>query len=102
MATKEIKTEEGKEKNTDVLKFSLSDGTAVVMKKINAAKVIMARKSATIKEAAITYMLAEMCTFNGEQIPAEEILELPMDDYFMLEEKWGEIVEAKNSRAQEK
>lgn len=73
------------------VEFNLSDGTKVVIKKGKGKDVLKARKSAPDTECVMAYLVSILGTFDGKKMPAEEILDLDMDDYTLIEEEVREL-----------
>ena len=73
------------------VEFNLSDGTKVVIKKGKGKDVLKARKSASDTECVMAYLVSILGTFDGKKMPAEEILDLDMDDYTLIEEEVREL-----------
>lgn len=73
------------------VEFNLSDGTKVVIKKGKGKDVLKARKSAPDTECVMAYLVSILGTFDGKKMPAEEILNLDMDDYTLIEEEVREL-----------
>ena len=94
------KTEEKAEKPVETTEFKLSDGTQVVLRKGNGVEVIRARKSAPDEESVQIYLASVLGTFNGKKIPAEELMELPMDDFLLIETKVRGFIATKNFQEQ--
>ena len=46
------------------------------------------------------YLAAEIGTFNGKKIPAEELCELGMDDFLLIETKVRGLIDTKNFQQQ--
>lgn len=94
------KTEEKAEKPVETTEFKLSDGTKVVLRKGNGRDVLRARKNAPDEESVQIYLAAQLGTFNNEAKPAEELMELPMDDFLLIETKVREFIATKNFQEQ--
>lgn len=80
--------------------FKLSDGVSVELRKGNGADVLKARKNAPDEESVQIYLAAQLCTFDGDKKPAEELMELPIDDFLLIETKLRECIATKNYLAQ--
>lgn len=91
-----------KTKEKENLTFKLSDETEVVLRKGIGVDIIKARKVAPDEDRVMAFLISGLATFNGKKLPAEEILELPMGDYLLLEEQLREMLDAKNFQQQEK
>ena len=85
MTKAETKTNKINKKES--VEFNLSDGTKVVIKKGKGKDVLKARKSARVT----AYLVSILGTFDGKKMPAEEILDLDMDDYALIEENFAEL-----------
>lgn len=89
MTKAETKTNKINKKES--VEFNLSDGTKVVIKKGKGKDVLKARKSAPDTECVTAYLVSILGTFDGKKMPAEEILDLDMDDYALIEENFAEL-----------
>ena len=94
------KKEQTKTEQTETTEFTLSDGTKVFLKKGTGKEIIKARRLAPDSDSVQIYLAAELGTFNGQKIPAEELLELDMDDFLLMETKVRELIDTKNFRQQ--
>ena len=86
--------------NEAKIKFTLSDGTKAEMRQGKGIDAIKARKNAGNIEAVEIYLAAELTTFNGEKKPAEELMQLPLDDFLLIETKAKELIATKNFQKQ--
>lgn len=82
--------------NENLVKLTLSNGVKVEFdpKKGNGHCLMKARQ-ASGGMATIIYILAEIATFNGEKMPAPEILNYNAHDIIALEEAWGNATPGK-------
>lgn len=73
--------------------FLLSDGTKVKFdEKANGTIILKARKIAGREQVNVPYIAISMMTlFNGEKYTLEQIQQLPVSDFLMLEDKWNEF-----------
>lgn len=94
------KTEEKAEKPVETIELKLSDGTKVVLRKGNGRDVLRARKNAPDEESVQIYLASVLGTYNGEKRPAEELMELPMDDFLLIETKMRKFIATKNFQEQ--
>lgn len=76
----------------DLETLTLSNGVEV---KIDGEKanghLLMKCRNASGGMATVIYMIAEIATFNGEKLPAEEILNYSAFDIVALEEAWANL-----------
>lgn len=76
--------------------FVLSDGKEVVFYKAKADCMFKARKIAGSDQSNTPYIaMTMMTTFNGQKITLEDIKNLDLCDFFLLEEKWNEFCSPK-------
>ena len=81
--------------------FELSDGTVVCFKRAKADCMFKARKIAGNDYSNVPYLVITMvATFNGEKITLEDIKELDLADFLLLEEKWNEFCTPKKRTSQ--
>ena len=76
--------------------FDLSDGTHCVMKRGKGIAIIRARKAAQDEELIYAHIIASTTTFDGKKRAAEDIVQLDVDDYILLEYCAKEFVAPKN------
>lgn len=82
--------------NENLVKLTLSNGIKVEFdaNKGNGHKLMKARK-ASGGFGAVIYLIAEIATFDGEKMPAEEILNFNARDIITLEETWDSATAGK-------
>ncbi len=76
----------------NIIKLTLSNGMNVEIDTTKATghTLMQARKSSQNGESVIVYVMAEISTFNGEKIPAPEILNFKIKDILVLEKVFNE------------
>ncbi len=76
----------------DLVNLTLSNGVKVEIdgEKAN-GHLLMKCRNASGGMATVIYMIAEIGTFNGEKLPAEEILNYSAFDIITLEEAWANL-----------
>lgn len=76
----------------DLVTLTLSNDVKVVIdgEKAN-GHLLMKCRNASGGMATVIYMIAEIGTFNGEKLPAEEILNYSAFDIIALEEAWANL-----------
>lgn len=95
------KTQEQDQKQEKHIKFSLSNGTKVELRQGKGIDAIRARKNAPDSDSVGAYLIAQLGTFDGKKMPAEEILNLNISDYLLLEGRMEEVLDTKNFQQQE-
>ncbi len=78
-----------KAQTENLVKLTLSNGVKVEFDpaKSNGHALMKARK-ASGGFGAVIYLIAEIATFDGEKMPAEEVLNYSARDIITLEEAW--------------
>ncbi|MGN0014514.1 MAG: hypothetical protein ACI37T_03755 [Candidatus Gastranaerophilaceae bacterium] len=81
--------QEKKQENSKIINFELSDGKTVEMDLSKAkGKLLMEARMQQEKTQGISlsvFILALLCTFNGNKYTPDEILDLELDDVLLLE-----------------
>lgn len=85
-----------KEKNKNIYEFTLRNGKKleIDVSKCNGELLMKCRKISG-GMATVIFMISEIGTFDGEKIPAPEILKWSVFDVIELEEVWAELLEKK-------
>lgn len=91
--SKETQTEQKQKMTVEAV---LTNGMTVSMRQGNGHDVIKARIAAKGGQATTFFLIAELATFDGKKMPAEEILNFELPDIFTLEELWGKLAAGKS------
>ena len=77
---------------SQIKKLTLSDGTKVEMdlSKANGHLLMKCRQAANGGMTTVIFMISEISTFDGQKIPAPEILNRSAKDIIQLEELWAD------------
>lgn len=88
---------QNKNDETDTLSIMLTNGINVVMNFSNAkaGTLMKARMAARGGYSTTAFVLAEICTFDGNKLTGEDILGFDIVDYALLEEAWDKYNEKK-------
>ena len=79
-----------KAQTENLVKLTLSNGVKVEFDPTKGnGHCLMKARQASGGMATVIYILAEIATFDGEKMPAPEILNFNAHDIISLEEAWG-------------
>ncbi len=95
MAAKEQQNEKAKE-NDKILEFTLRSGKKLTLDlSLNTGNLLIKCRDLSGGSATVIYLISEIGLFDGEKIPAPEILNWSAFDIIELESIWGNLSKQK-------